>query len=80
MLLMRSLAFDADRLQDLVDFQTDALRGLFEKTTFMVDDLRTSACMDGGWSKSLENAMDHAADLQRAICAQFPGEEFPGEA
>jgi hypothetical protein len=80
MLVMRALAFDADRLMDLADCQTDALRNLFEKTTFMVDDLRTSAAMDGGWSKTLENAMGHAADLQRSIRAQFPGEEFPGGA
>ena len=75
---VRAMQFDAERLRMLVDGQTQALRDLFTKTIHMVDDLRASAAIDGGWSDSLNNAMAHVGDLQQAICDEFPGEEFPG--
>ena len=75
---VRSLTFDADRLRVLADSQADSLRDMFSKTSFMVDDLRASACIEGGWSKSLEIAIGHVGDLQKVIVGQFPGEEFPG--
>lgn len=74
----RAMQFDAGRLLLLADDQADALRAMFTRTMHMVDDLRASAAIEGGWSDSLTNAVGHAGDLQQMICAEFPGEEFPG--
>lgn len=78
-----SMQFDAQRLQTLVQGQTQALRRLYSLSLYAVDCLRIA---DGLNPQAPPVAVEHLAacintlaDMQEAIAALFPGEKILGD-
>lgn len=73
--------FDADRLEQVVAAQDQAMRCVFAATLKVIDELRVARSFLGKGGLEAANFIDHAvsgvADIQSKICTLFPGEAFP---
>lgn len=75
LLAARALQFDAMRLATLVQDHDAALRRLYSKTLFLVDNLRLAGATAGpAAAPFLSAGLETLADMQDAIQDLFPGD------